>query len=252
MPVKKGAPLRKLKEQFAVRCPEFDISANWVSDRKLINAHLDLAGKPAGKALDLCCGTGRVGRALKRRGWDVLGVDACRDMVRASARCFPALGGMAESIPFKPGSFDLVVCRQTFQFLDIKKTLSGIARVLSSAGSFVVSLTVPFSGIDSEWLSKIHRVKQPLLLKFYTAGDLENELKKAGFRVRGKRGLTVRESIDRWMKYSPELSPKIREKVISMVKDAPSAYKKLHRVNVVKGEVFEDWNWIILKTIYKG
>ena len=58
----------------------------------------------------------------------------------------------------------------------------------------------------------------------------------------------MRESINRWMNYAPELDLNIREKVISMIKHAHAAYKKIHRVEVVNGEVFEDWNWAILKT----
>jgi ubiquinone/menaquinone biosynthesis C-methylase UbiE len=240
----------KLKEQFSIRSSEFDISANWVKDKRLINAHVDLAGKPSGKALDLCCGTGQIGRALKQKGWDVSGLDICRDMARASARYFPCLEGAAEKIPFRSVSFRLVACRQTFQFLDIKNALSGIARVLAPQGVFIVSLTVPFSDADRNWLYEIHRVKQPLLLKFYTAGGLINELKEAGFSVKESRTLIVRESINRWMDHAPELNPQIREKVMSMVKDAPPEYKKLHRVEVVNGEIFEDWNWVIFKTVF--
>jgi ubiquinone/menaquinone biosynthesis C-methylase UbiE len=238
----------KLKKQFAVRSREFNISANWVTDEKLISAHAELAGKPAGKALDLCCGTGQIGRALKQRGWDVRGLDICRDMLLASAHCFPGLEAAAEMMPFKSGSFHLVTCRQTFQFLDTNKVLSEVARILAPQGVFILSLTVPFSDMDKGWLYKIHHLKQPLLLKFYTAQDLMDELKGAGFLIEAIRTLTVRESINRWMDYAPELGLKIREGVISLVKHAPAAYKKIHRVEVVHGEVFEDWNWVILKT----
>jgi ubiquinone/menaquinone biosynthesis C-methylase UbiE len=167
-----------------------------------------------------------------------------------SSRYFPALEGEAEKIPFKPNSFKLVTCRQTFQFLDIKKVLSGISKILAPQGIFIVSLTVPFSDIDKDWLYEIHRVKQPLLLKFYNAEVLINKLKEAGFLIQESYALTVRESINRWMKYSPELNSQIRQKVISMIGNAPEAYKQLHRVDVVDGETFEDWNWIILKTVF--
>ncbi len=242
--------LQGLKRQFSIRSAEFNISANWVTDKELIRMHTVLAGEPAGKALDLCCGTGLIGRSLKENGWDVKGLDICRDMVRVSSRYFYALEGMAEEMPFKPQVFRLVVCRQTFQFLDMKKVLAEIARVLAPGGIFIVSLTVPFSDADKEWLYKVHRIKQPLLLRFYTAWDLINELKRAGFLIKENRALRVRESINRWMDYAPELTTEIRKKVISLIKKAPLAYKKLHHVEVVDGEVFEDWNWVVLKTIF--
>lgn len=242
--------LNELKEQFNLRAEGFDISANWVSCRKLIKAHTELAGGPYGEALDLCCGTGRVGYALKKAGWKVRGLDISKDMLRTSLGYFPALLGKAEEIPFKAGCFHLVACRQTFQFLKAKEALSEIARVLAPGGIFILSLTVPFCGLDEEWLYKIHRVKQPLLLNFYSAGDLKEELKASGFLIKETRIIKVRENINRWMDYAPELSRQVRNKVILMVKNAPYDYKKLHSVDVINGEVFEDWNWVVLKTCF--
>lgn len=242
----------KLKGQFAIRSSEFDISANWISDRKLIAAHVDLAGKPCGQALDLCCGTGQVGRALKEAGWDVSGLDICDDMVKISSRYFPVQRGKAEKSPFEAGRFKLVVCRQAFQFLDAKEVLAGVARVLAPGGVFVVSLTVPFSEEDKNWLYEIHRIKQPLLLKFYTQQTLIDEIKQAGFEIAGMKNLKVRESINRWMEYAPELTSETKEKVIAAVENAPDIYKKLHNVEVKGKEVFEDWNWVVLKTTFSG
>jgi ubiquinone/menaquinone biosynthesis C-methylase UbiE len=242
----------RLKGQFSIRSKEFDISANWISDRNLIGAHVGLAGKPCGQALELCCGTGQVGRALKEAGWDVAGLDICDDMVKISSRYFPVSSGKAEKLPFEAGRFNLVVCRQAFQFLDVKAVLAGVARVLAPGGVFVVSLTVPFSEEDKDWLYEIHRIKQPLLLKFYTKKSLIDEIKQAGFEITGMRDLKVRESINRWMEYAPELASETKEKVIAAVENAPETYKKLHNVEVKGKEVFEDWNWVVLKTTFSG
>lgn len=237
----------KLKEQFAIRCAEFDISANWVTDKELIRLHTDLAGKPSGKALDLCCGTGQIGRSLKTAGWDIQGLDICGPMVKISSEYFPVSEGKAEKLPFKPDFFKLVVCRQTFQFLNIKEVLSEITKALVPGGVFILSLTVPFCEEDKAWLRKIHQIKQPLLLRFYTAGELIDELKTAGFSIGEVKTLKVRESVTKWMEHAPELSCESRKKVIAAVENAPAVYKKLHNVRVKGLEVFEDWNWVVIK-----
>lgn len=242
----------KLKGQFSVRSKEFDISASWISDQKLISAHVELAGKPCGQALELCCGTGQVGRALRTAGWDVRGLDICEDMVKESSRYFPVTCGKAEKIPFEAGRFSLVVCRQAFQFLNAKEVLQETARVLVPGGVFVVSLTVPFCDEDKGWLYEIHRIKQPLLLKFYTEQTLGDEINQAGFKITDMRRLRVRESINRWMEYAPELTDPIKQKVIEAVKNSPQAYKKLHNVEVKGTEVVEDWNWVVFKTTFSG
>lgn len=237
----------KLEEQFTIRSVKFDVSANWITDERLIYAHADLAGCSSAKALDLCCGTGQVGRALKRKGWDVNGLDICNMMVKISSRYFPVSQGKAEEIPFASNRFQLVACRQAFQFLNTQEVLSEIIRVLNPQGIFILGLSVPFSEKDSSWLYEIHRVKQPLLLRFYTAQDLMKELKEAGFLIKERKNVVVRESINRWMEHAPELNETVKEKVCKMIKDAPLEYKKLHRVEVVDGEIFEDWNWVVLK-----
>lgn len=241
---------KKLIRHFNIRSGEFDISACWITDRKLISAHVVLAGEPSGEAMDLCCGTGQVGRALRKNGWRVKGLDIAENMIKSASSFFPVFRGKAENIPFESSSFNLVVCRQSFQFLDVKKVLSEISRILILGGSFIMSLTVPFSDKDRRWLYNIHNVKQPLLLKFYTGSELVDELKQAGFIIKKKKTFRVRENINRWMEYAPELTKQTKEKVISMIKNAPLAYRKLHKVEVVNGEVFEDWNWVVLKTVF--
>lgn len=240
----------KIRNQFNIRSKDFDISANWITDKNLIQAHVELAGKPSGEALDLCCGTGQVGRTLKGKGWDVKGLDISEKMIEISSNYFPVFQGNADGIPFESNRFKLVVCRQSFQFLDVKKVLSEITRVLMPEGIFILSLTVPFSDADKDWLYEIHRLKQPLLLKFYTEQDLIEELRQANFLIGKIKTLKVRESISRWMDYAPELSEDVWGKVCSMVQNAPLAYKKLHGVEIVDGEIFEYWNWVIIKTSF--
>jgi len=239
----------KIKKQFRMRSSEFDVSAQWISDKNLIDFHIKLSGNPAGKALDLCCGTGQIGRALKKQGWDVTGLDICDSMVTKASDYFPVIRGDAQQIQSMSNSFHLVVCRQAFQFLDVERTLSEILRILTPNGIFVVSLTVPFSDVDAPWLYKIHRLKQPLLKNFLTADDLVNAIERVHFSIETIKKLRVRESINTWMDYAPELSREVRNNVIAMIKDAPSSYKQLHNVEINDGELFEDWQWVVIKAI---
>ncbi|MDD5019289.1 MAG: methyltransferase domain-containing protein [Candidatus Omnitrophica bacterium] len=240
----------RIKGQFAARAEDFEVSANWVCDARLIRAHVEAAGPPGGEALDLCCGTGQVGRALKAAGWAVKGLDLCGEMAAVSSRYFPVSTGAAEAMPFASGNFQLVVCRQSFQFLNVPKVLAEIARVLVPGGTFILSLTVPFCGEDAGWLSKIHHVKQPLLLEFYTAQELVEVLNRAGFSVVATQEFRVRESVTQWMRCAPELNAGVRAQVVDLVKNAPAVYKSWHDVQVTDGDVLEDWNWVVLKTVF--
>jgi len=242
----------RLRGQFGIRSGGFDASAAWITDAALLKAHADLAGQPSGEALDLCCGTGRVGRTLQKAGWTVLGLDLTPAMVELASDHFPVKKGPAEKIPFESGRFGLVCCRQSFQFVDVPQVLAEVKRVLAPGGKLVLSLTVPFSGADHDWLRAVHLAKQPLLKSFFTAQDLRDLLGAAGFAVEDTAVLRVRESIDRWMANAPELDQTVREKVISMVRDAPAPYREARQVAVENGEVCEDWNWVVLRAVPHG
>jgi ubiquinone/menaquinone biosynthesis C-methylase UbiE len=247
----KNAFSGKVRTQFSIRAGSFDRSAEWITDKALIGAHVRLAGeaiKEKNKAIEVCCGTGQVGREFIENGWDVTGIDITSEMVKEASRHFPAVVADAQRhIPFPDNSFDLAVMRQALFLMDPEKVLGETRRILKAGGVFILSQTVPFSKKDEDWLKDIHLAKQAQLKRFYTTEDIEGELGKNGFLVKEKIFLRVRESISRWMAEAPELTTDARQKVIDMVKDAPSGYKDERRVEVRAGEVFEDWNWVIFK-----
>lgn len=240
--------LKKIILQFNIRSSDFEKSANWIVNKKLITAHLEIVEElKNGRVLDLCCGTGQIGRLFAEKGWQVEGVDISDDMVKRASRYFRVKKGTAANMPFEDERFDKVVCRQAFQFFDEKKVLTEINRVLMPAGELIMSLTVPFSEKDAGYLNKIHTVKQPLLKVFYTKKSFIEAIKENGFRILNEKELRTRENITKWMKYAPELTEETRKNVMSLIRNAPKEYNDAHKVEV-NGELIEEyWNWIIIK-----
>ena len=83
--------------------------------REIVAARCELA--EGGRALDLCCGTGELGRALagRSRGGRVVGLDSSREMLeiakaKAAASAFASALDFVEAdataLPFPDGSFD--------------------------------------------------------------------------------------------------------------------------------------------------
>ncbi|MBD3380017.1 MAG: methyltransferase domain-containing protein [Candidatus Omnitrophica bacterium] len=236
-----------VKRQFDMRASTFERSVNWITDPALMEAHLEAAGEPRGRGLEMCCGTGAVSRALKKNGWDMTGIDISPGMVREAAKNIKAMQGNAAKTPFPDGSFGLVVLRQSYFLLsDGPAVLEEVKRVLVPGGRLVISLTVPFSDIDASWLQAVHKAKQAQMVKFLTAQSLEKEVCQNGFGTVYRQFVTVRESVSRWMRYAPELADETRDKVCEMVLNAPEEYRKLRNVKLVDGEIMEDWNWVVL------
>jgi len=234
-------------DQFSTRAGTYSNSANWIADRALIQAHIDAATeKRGGTALEVCCGTGMVGRSFRAAGWHINGIDLTRGMAEEANRFFPCICSPAENIPYLDDSFDVIVLRQAYFLLDDgQKVLAEVKRVLKPDGIFILSQTVPFSAGDRPWLEHIHRTKQLQLKEFFTADTLAEELEKQYFSITATHSLTVRENINRWMTAAPELSAEKQAEVCALIANAPEPYRSLHKVEVAGGEVFEDWNWTI-------
>jgi ubiquinone/menaquinone biosynthesis C-methylase UbiE len=237
----------KVIAQFSTRAQTYSASANWIADQSLIRAHIEAAeSKRGGSVLEVCCGTGMVGRNFRADGWQINGIDLTRGMAEEANRYFPCICTPAENIPFLDRSFDVVVLRQAYFLLDDgQKVLAEVSRVLKQDGIFILSQTVPFSAEDRPWLEHIHRTKQFQLKEFFTAGTLADELEKQYFSLVATRNLTIRENISRWMAAAPELTAEKQAEVCSLIANAPEPYRSIHRVETVNGELLEDWNWTI-------
>ncbi len=91
--------------------------------------------------LELGCGYGGMLEALGERGARAVGLDPEeRRVAFARERGLNAMAGVAEDMPFPPGSFDLVVSDSVLEHLhDIRQVLEESARVLRPGGQFVAT-----------------------------------------------------------------------------------------------------------------
>ena len=240
----------RLKGQFSIRVSTFNTAANWMLNPELLQAHLKAAGRPeAGRnrLLDLCCGTGIVGNAFMKEGWAPQGIDITPEMTLAASRIYPSVAGKVEAMPFESDSFDAAVLRQSYMLLQGPQALGEIRRVLKKNGLFILSQSVPFSDADDPQYRKIQAARHINWVRYYTTQDLVDELHANGFELVSKEFLRVRESSTKWMDRAPELSPEQRKGILDLIQFAPEAYRRARNVSVESGEVFEDWNWVVLK-----
>jgi len=112
--------------------------------------------EPGARVLEVGCGTGRWLELLAAEGCAVLGVDpSMRMLERAADRCGAGVvvRGAAEALPFRDGSFDLVlVVNALHHFVDPRMGLSECARVLAPAGRFLTIGLDPSQGRDRWWV----------------------------------------------------------------------------------------------------
>lgn len=114
------------------------LSGAWVNEREL--ALTRSAMPPAGRVLDLGCGTGRVAADLTRHGYPVIAIDTARAMLWTTRRHTggPVVQADAFAPPFADGSFDAVLAlRLVFHYPHALPLLGEMARVARPGGRLV-------------------------------------------------------------------------------------------------------------------
>ena len=104
--------------------------------------------KPTGYVLDLACGSGRHAIALNSYGYEMVGLDASRKLLKVAKQRSEEITvvlGDIRFLPFKEGTFSASVSVDTsFGYLpseaDDKVSLSEVRRVLSKKGLFVIDV----------------------------------------------------------------------------------------------------------------
>ena len=140
-----------------------------------------------GLTLDLGCGTGR-NLPLMPAGVRAVGVDPALDsLARARWRASgtPLVAARAEALPFRAGSFDIVVSGLALcSVVDPPRALDEIRRVLRAGGTLRVLEHVRST---RPWKARVQDRIQPLWTRL-TGGchpnrDTERAVERAGFRI---------------------------------------------------------------------
>ncbi|MBS1866541.1 MAG: ubiquinone/menaquinone biosynthesis methyltransferase, partial [Acidobacteria bacterium] len=156
---------RKVREMFTQIAPRYDLLNHLLSlqlDRvwraRTARKLRAILQRPDAVVLDLCCGTGDLAFALKKKGKArVIGADFAHPMlVRANEKSAANFGGAvpflesdALQLPFADASFDLVTAAFGFRNLaNYEAGLREMQRVLKPGGTIgILEFTEPPAGI---------------------------------------------------------------------------------------------------------
>jgi SAM-dependent methyltransferase len=120
------------------------LAAAYAVDRPPVHEHILRAARLPGRAelaLDVGCGAGLSTAALAPLARRAIGLEPVPAMLAHRAVIAPGAGfviGQAERLPFPAGTFDLVAAAGSLNYADVPAALAEIARVLTSAGTFLL------------------------------------------------------------------------------------------------------------------
>jgi SAM-dependent methyltransferase len=135
--------------------------------RSALAAAVSAAAGPAGRVLDLGCGSGDLARRLTDLGLRVTGCDISERMLEQAERADPAgtwvqLDPAWRELPFRAGAFGAVVSSSVLEYVsDPESVLRECARVLAPGGALLC--TVPDTRHPVRWLEWLAARVAPLL-----------------------------------------------------------------------------------------
>jgi len=107
--------------------------------------------RPAGRALDAACGTGRLTRHLVALGHAVTGIDITPQMLDRARETIPGAqfkDGDLRHLPEPEGRFSLVVCGLALAHIaDLTSAVTELSRVLEPGGHLIASVLHPFQAL---------------------------------------------------------------------------------------------------------
>jgi SAM-dependent methyltransferase len=115
--------------------------------RMNLPALMSLLPPPSGLTLDLACGEGRVARALRERGYEVIGIEGSETLAAAAREADPGFEihvADGSSTPFDDERFELAVASLSLMNMDdLQGVLDEVARLLVPGGHLCLSVLHP-------------------------------------------------------------------------------------------------------------
>lgn len=218
---------------FTSRAPRYDRSSRWVSDPALGAAVVAaLAPEPHDVLLDVACGTGQVAAAFRGTVARIVGVDVTEAMfAQARPHVDELVVAAAEELPFPDAGFDRVVCRQGIQFMDDRRAVAEMVRVLRPGGRVALVHLCAYGDEDRAEYFEILRLRNEARRNFYLREDLARLLHDAGaVDVTVQDHVSV-EDVDAWSD-TGATTEGAREGIRRVYREATPAFLRLHAAQV--------------------
>jgi SAM-dependent methyltransferase len=239
-------PTEAVIDHFASRAARYDRSSAWCTDDALGELVLELAEpRPTDQVLDVACGTGLVSRLFAGRAARVVGVDITAEM---AAQAAPYLDetviAPAEAMPFESGTFDITVCRQGIQFMNLPDAVTEMVRVTRPGGVVVLVHLCAYGPTDSAEYFEILRLRNPVRRHFFLPADIGNLLLDAGCEPVETREFVSVEDVDVWSD-NGAIEEERREAIRAVYRGASPEFQRLHAVRESDGRFVDNMLFIV-------
>jgi SAM-dependent methyltransferase len=166
--------------------------------------------------LDYATGAGMAGFIVAPDVASVEAADELPEMLEEGMRLAAELGLVnvaftlvdLHSLPYKDGTFSLIVCRNALHLLpDPGTALAELQRVLASGGRVVILDAVVDETTDKAF-NEIARLREPAHRRHYRPDEFEAMVDRAGFAVEDRGSVRSTIDLDYWLQAAAVPPPK--------------------------------------------
>lgn len=187
------ATYERVRASFGPNAAKYTTSEGHADAGALARLVAHVAPRPTAHVLDVGAGAGHTALAFAARVARVVALDVTPQMLEEVQRNAALRGldnvsvqqGVAEALPFEPGSFDVVTCRlTTHHFADLPRAVGEMARVLRPGGHLVIVDTMaPEDDELDRQINEIEWLRDPSHIRNYRPSEWRALVEGAGLRV---------------------------------------------------------------------
>lgn len=239
--------LDDMQRYFTDRTPKYDGSSSWVGDDKLGQLMVEmLALSPGQRVLDVASGTGILGKTLASTDAEVVGLDYTQAMMEGTRQYYAELvTDDAHQMPFEDNSFDAIVCRQGIQFMDAPVVAAEMARVVRPGGRVLLMHLAAYSEADREETFEIQRLRNPVRVNFFVAGDQERLLLDAGLAIPRVEHYHTFESAQNWLGKG-SIPAERQQAAFDVYENAGEAFRESHALVQRDGDYIDRMLFVLV------
>ena len=206
--------------------------------------------------LDVGCGKAVDGARLGEKGAKVIGLEPskimifrAKDYLSKNHAVVTLAQGMGENLPFKPNSFDKVMCKGSLDhFFSPSKTMEEIARVLKPGGEMIISIA-NFNSLGFRWGKILYPVT-----KFLSSSPAKerkpwmpppdhtykfdypflSSLVKQYFEIRKTKGISLFFGLPLWGKFLSKLPHSVAYAILKILEKLARHFPSLADVILMK------------------
>ncbi len=226
---------------FTARAHKYDDSSKWCTDEAMLETIISTLS-PAAEAtvLDIACGTGLVSRKLHGRVRHLVGIDLTEAMFhKARIHTDSLVKGSAERLPFRAGSFDVVLERQGIQFMEAASAVAEMCRATKPGGKVCLIQLCAYGADDQEEYFEILRLRNPARKNFFMREDLAALLTHAGCVEVTVTDFISEEDVGRWAD-NGAIEDERRVKIAEIYRAASLGFNRYHAVRIEEDGLIVD------------